>query len=631
MIDWQSGQPFSRRFGDIYFSKDSGLAEKRHVFLHGNRLPERFASLATGDAFGIGEAGFGTGLSFLCAWQLFDEIAPSGGSLDFFSIEKYPLDERDLADALALWPALRRYADDLIARWPRRVPGWNRWSFADGRIRLTLAIGDVAETLPEIHDSIDAWFLDGFSPARNPEMWTQPVFGHVVRASHPGATFATYTCAGWVRRGLEQAGFQVSRLPGFGRKREMLQGCLPGSPLMQSTRSTPATAIVIGGGVAGCAAASALAMRGVSIILIEHAPALAAAASGNPRGILHTRLSAGMNLLQRFVLASYGHALALLDEKLPMDGIARAECGELQLAFSAEEAKRIDKLAALHWPPHILQYVDAAEASRLAGIELAYGGLWFPAGGWVVPPRFCAELAANPAIVRRTGHRVESLTAADAGWRVEGKDQREQTWSYEAPVVVVCTGYQVKSFAPLADLPLTPVRGQITIIPATPHSENLRTIVCAGGYLAPSIAGLHVVGATHGFNDEAVDLRADDHVENLSRLTEISPALASAMNIDSLDIGRLDGRAAVRASVPGAMPLVGELLPGLYTSLGHGTRGLITAGLSGELIAAAACGQLPPLPSAVVNALSPQTRLANYTAGKRRKNINLVAQTELNS
>jgi tRNA 5-methylaminomethyl-2-thiouridine biosynthesis bifunctional protein len=602
MLDWQDGQPFSRRFSDVYYSNDSGLEEKRHVFLQGNRLAERFSSLSIGECFAIGETGFGTGLNFLCAWQLFDEAAPSNSSLDYFSVEKYPLDEKELTDVLALWPLLRQYADELLARWRRRVPGWNRWNFGGGKIRLTLVIGDVADALIEICGGIDAWFLDGFSPVLNPEMWTQSVFESVVRISQPGASFATYTCAGWVRRGLEQAGFQVSKSPGFGRKREMLQGHLPGSP---PARSTVTTAIVIGGGVAGCAAASALALRGVSVTLIESAPALAAAASGNPRGILHIRLSAGTDSLQRFLVASYGHALALLDEKLPIDGIARAECGELQLAFSAREAKRIDQLAALDWPAHVLRRVDAAEASTLAGIELAHGGLWFPAGGWLVPPQMCAALAASPAIVQRTGYHAESLTAVESGWRVEGKDEHQQTWSYEAQVVVVCTGYQVKSFAPLSHLPLTPVRGQITLLPATPHSENLRTIVSANGYLAPSAGELHVLGATHGFNDEAVDVRASDHAENLSKLADISPALAKSMNIDSLDVEHLNGRASVRASVPGAMPIVGELLPGLYTSLGHGTRGLITAGLSGELIAASVCGQLLPLPLAVVNALVP--------------------------
>ena len=611
MLSWQDGQPFSRRFSDVYFSNDSGLEEKRHVFLQGNRLAERFASLSSGDSFAIGETGFGTGLNFLCAWQLFDKVAPTNSSLDFFSVEKYPLDEKELADVLALWPMLRQYTDELLARWRRRVPGWNRWCFSGGKIRLTLVIGDVVDALTEICGGINAWFLDGFSPARNPEMWTQPVFESIVRISQPGASFATYTCAGWVRRGLEQAGFQVSKSPGFGRKREMLQGHLPGSP---PVRATVTTAIVIGGGVAGCAVAAALAMRGVSVTLLESAPTLAAAASGNPRGILHIRLSAGMNPLQRFLLASYGHALALLDEKLPIDGIARAECGELQLAFSAQEAKRIDRLAELDWPSHVLRRVDAAEASKLAGIELAHGGLWFPAGGWLVPPQMCAALAANPAIVQRTGYRAESLTAVEFGWRVEGKDERQQTWSDEAQVVVVCTGYQVKSFAPLSHLPLTPVRGQITLLPATPHSENLRTIVSANGYLAPSAGELHVLGATHDFNDEAVDVRASDHAENLSKLADISPVLAKSMNIDSLDVEQLNGRASVRASVPGAMPLVGELLPGLYTSLGHGTRGLITAGLSGELIAAIACGQLLPLPLTVVNALAPAPGLVRQAS-----------------
>ncbi len=606
MLDWQDGQPFSRRFGDIYFSRDSGLAEKRYTFLQGNRLAERFTSLSSGDGFTIGETGFGTGLSFLCAWQLFDEIAPSTSNLDFFSVEKYPLEEQELTDALALWPELRYYANGLIARWQRRVPGWNRWTLGGGRIRLTLVIGDVSEALPEVGGGIDAWFLDGFSPARNPEIWTQPVLGHIASASRPDATFATYTSAGSVRRGLAQAGFQVYKSPGFGRKREMLHGSLPGSRIPKHTKAPkPATAIVIGGGISGCAAASAFAARGISVTLMEDAPTLASAASGNPLGILHARLSAGMNPLQRFILASYGHALALLDEKLPADGIARAECGELQLAFSADEAKRIDKLVALGWPSHVMQRVDAAEASRLAGIELAHGGLWFPAGGWLVPPRLCAALAENLAIARLTGHRVKSLAPVKNGWLVEVEHQDGRQRSYEAQVVAVCTGYRVKSLTPLANLPLTPVRGQITTLPATPRSDKLRAIVCSSGYITPSVAGFHMAGATHAFNDEGVDLRVSDHIENLSKLAEMSPPLARALNTDALDVGRLSGRASVRASVPGAMPLVGELLPGLFTSLGHGTRGLITAGLSGELIAAAACGELQPLPLAIVKALTP--------------------------
>lgn len=225
-LDWQDGQPFCTRFGDVYFSSDSGLEETRHVFLHGNRLDERFTALAPGQNFVIGEAGFGTGLNFLCAWQLFEQLAPPDASLDFFSVEKFPLQTNDLCAALALWPELHTYAGALLAHWPQHEPGWNRWQLAGGRVRLTLAFCDVAQALPDFC-KVDAWFLDGFSPSRNPEMWAQPVLDGIACASRAGATLATYTCAGWVRRGLQQAGFAVEKAAGFGRKREMLRGILP--------------------------------------------------------------------------------------------------------------------------------------------------------------------------------------------------------------------------------------------------------------------------------------------------------------------------------------------------------------------------------------------------------------------
>jgi len=231
MLHWQDGQPYSERYGDVYFSTDSGLEETRHVFLQGNDLARRFAALQAGESFCIGETGFGTGLNFLCTWQLFEQCAPAGASLDFFSVEKFPLDDDELRAALALWPELAAQAATLRARWRRRVPGWNRWSFADGRVRLTLAIEDVADAVPQLPEAaVDAWFLDGFSPAKNPEMWSDEVLSALARASHAGTTLATYTCAGWVRRGLQQSGFTVERVPGFGRKREMVRGQFSSNP-----------------------------------------------------------------------------------------------------------------------------------------------------------------------------------------------------------------------------------------------------------------------------------------------------------------------------------------------------------------------------------------------------------------
>ncbi len=603
MLDWKDGLPYSTRYGDVYFSADSGLEETHYVFLQGNRLAERFAALSAGESICIGETGFGTGLNFLCAWQLFEQVAPTGTSLDFFSVEKFPLNDDELRDALALWPELAAQTNVLLTRWHRRVPGWNRWNFAGGRMRLTLAISDVGEVLPQLPAGcVDAWFLDGFSPARNPEMWSDEVLAGIARASRDGATLSTYTCAGKVRRGLQQAGFAVERVQGFGRKREMVCGRMKTGPAAQLGGKVPASALVIGGGIAGCAAAHALAQRGIQVTLIESAPQLATQGSGNPRGILHARFGAGMNALHRFVLASCGHALALLDEAVPVDGVNRAECGLLQLAATEAETKRISKLAAQEWPAHLLQVVDAAQASELAGMRMEHGGLWFPGGGWVVPPQVCAALAQHPNIEVRLSSEVTDLERAASGWRASGDG-----FIVEAEQAVVCSAHQAKKLAQFAVFPLQPVRGQISVLPSTPESERLKVVLCAEGYCAPAVDGRHVAGATSTFDDDAVDIRETDHADNLGKIAAHMPALYQALG----GAQPLAGRAGVRCSVPGATPLVGEVEPGLYCSLAHGTRGLLTAGLSAEIIAATMCGSLPPLPQTLLDALAPLHRLRN--------------------
>lgn len=620
MLDWKDGQPFSSRFGDVYFSTGSGLEETRHVFLQGNELERRFAELREGDSFCIGETGFGTGLNLLCVWQLFERSAPLGASLDFFSTERFPIDDVELRATLALWPELAAQAEALLSSWKHRVPGWNRWYFSGGRIRLTLAMEDVTQALPQLQPgSVDAWFLDGFSPAKNPEMWSAAVLAAIARASHAGTTLATYTSAGWVRRSLQAAGFDVKRAPGYGRKREMTCGQLIAPSQRESgvgglstlshspTAATgggemPRSALVIGGGLAGCAAAHALAQRGIPVTLIESASHLASAASGNPRGILHARFGAGMNTLHRFVLAAYGHALALLDAVLPVDGVHRAECGLLQLAATEAEAKRIEKLAAQEWPPHLLQAVDEAQASVLAGLPMSHGGLWFPAGGWVVPPAVCAKLAQHSNITLRLDSEVTTLERTANGWRASGED-----FVIEAEQAVVCSAHQAKKLAQFAAFPLQPVRGQISVLPATEASGKLNAVLCAEGYCAPALEGRHVAGATSAFEDDATDVRATDHAENLAKLSAHMPTLYQALG----GAKPLSGRAGVRCSAPGAMPLVGEVESGLYCSLAHGTRGLLTAGISAEIIAAQMCGTVPPLSQELLTALSPLHRIGN--------------------
>jgi tRNA 5-methylaminomethyl-2-thiouridine biosynthesis bifunctional protein len=328
LIDWQDGQPVSRRFGDVYFSRDSGLEETRHVFLEGNGLRERWAALAPHGRFTIGETGFGTGLNFAAAWALWDEVAPPGARLRYVSVERHPLAPADIARTLGLWAGLARPRQALLAQWSELPPGWHRFMFGDGRVLLTLLAGDVGAVLPRLDGRIDAWFLDGFAPAKNPAMWQPDVLAQVARLSALGATCATYTVAGEVRRGLEAAGFAVEKTPGFGRKREMLRGVLRRPPraawrapwfARPVPRAAEREAIVIGAGLAGTSTAASLAARGWSVTLLDRHDSLAAEASGNPQGALYARLSPHATALSELATAG----LEYTARSLPVFGLER--------------------------------------------------------------------------------------------------------------------------------------------------------------------------------------------------------------------------------------------------------------------------------------------------------------------
>lgn len=244
-LTWnEQGTPVSKQFDDVYFSNQDGLEETRYVFLHGNRLPQRFATHPR-PLLVVAETGFGTGLNFLTLWQAFAgfrQAEPDAAlqRLHFISFEKFPLQQADLAAAHARWPELAPYADELRAQWPLPLPGCHRLLLAEGRITLDLWFGDVNELLPQfdasMNNQVDAWFLDGFAPAKNPDMWTEQLFAAMARFARPEGSFATFTAAGFVRRGLQQAGFQVNRCKGFGQKREMLAGGLPADTQPTPTR-----------------------------------------------------------------------------------------------------------------------------------------------------------------------------------------------------------------------------------------------------------------------------------------------------------------------------------------------------------------------------------------------------------
>ena len=222
-IEWRDGQPFASEFQDVYFSTDNGLLETDYVFLQGNHLAERWldSDLKT---FNIAETGFGTGLNFLCVVNTWLSTSPMNAKLHYISAEKYPLSLQDISTALNLWPQLKAVSEPLLAQYKNLISGSNTIFLYDNRVQLSLLIGDATACFSKVTYQVDAWFLDGFAPAKNPDMWQIELYQQMARLSNASTTFATFTSAGNVRRGLMNAGFNVRKRTGFGKKREMLIG-----------------------------------------------------------------------------------------------------------------------------------------------------------------------------------------------------------------------------------------------------------------------------------------------------------------------------------------------------------------------------------------------------------------------
>jgi tRNA 5-methylaminomethyl-2-thiouridine biosynthesis bifunctional protein len=633
-LNWDAqGQPLCARFDDLYFSNEDGLAETRYVFLANNQLPERFAALTADQQLVIGETGFGTGLNFLCAWQLFEQQAAPAARLHFVSVEKYPLSQADLQRALALWPELAPYAEQLLAQYVALHPGFQRLVFAGGRIVLTLLIGDALELLGQLDAKVDAWFLDGFAPAKNPDMWTPELFAELARLSHSSTTLGTFTSTGYVRRRLNEAGFKMKRVPGLGKKWEVLKGGFIGTagPTEKPWFARPPqpagarSALIIGAGLAGCATAASLAQRGWQVTLLERHAAIAQEASGNPQGVLYLKLSAHHTTLSRLIVSGYGHSRRLL-ERLHK-GQDWDNCGVLQLAFDAKETQRQAQLAAA-FPADLLTNLDRSAAEAKAGIPLPAGGLFYPDAGWVHPPALCALLSQQPAIQLQLHQEALELRRDGDNWQAWNGEQLLAS----ASVVVLASAAEIKGFSQSADLPLKRIRGQISRLPATAASRALSTVVCAEGYVAPVRQDEHTLGASFDFNSADLTLNSADHAINLQLLEEISPEFSGALNAAALDPEQLQGRAAFRCTSPDYLPIVGPLadatafaeayavlakdarqvpetpcpwLDGLYINSGHGSRGLITAPLSGELIAAWLNNEPLPVPADVAQACHP--------------------------
>ena len=627
----QQGLPYSVEYGDHYFSRQNGLAESRYVFLHGNELPQRWQAR---EQFSIGETGFGTGLNLLATWQCWGQQPGICKRLHYVSVEKHPLDRAQLQQALALWPELESYARRLLAAYPECVPGFHRLHLSHN-LTLTLLFGDVSELLAQLQARIDAWYLDGFAPARNPAMWQPEVFRLVAQNSVPGATLSTFTAAGMVRRGLLEAGFEVTKQPGFGPKREMLRAILPNPPprpvLQKPWLALPEPlagarqATIIGAGLAGSAAADALVRRGWRVTVLERESGPAQQASGNPAGLVMPRLSATWNPGNAFYLHGYLYVLREL-ARLENEGhsLHWQSCGVVQCGADVADRARLERaLQAYGLPATVAQLLDAVKLSERARVKLTQDGIWYPGGGCLQPRSLCQVWLNQSGIEARYGTEVRRLEYVDGHWRVfDPTDLVSQS-----PVLILAGGLASAQLEPIKWLPLWAYRGQTSALKPTASSKALRVALCGPVYLTPEIDSEHVIGATFQAYDRDAKLRPEDDQNNVRSLRQWLPELLDP------DTQARSLFAQVRAATPGRLPAVGpapdaamfdksyaELFrhgkparyypplrhqPGLYILTGLGSRGIVSAPLAAEYLASLLNGEPLPLPRRVIDALNP--------------------------
>ena len=590
------GTPYSADFQDIYHSVHGGPAQSRHVFLGGNALPQRWRGR---DSFTILETGFGLGINFLAAWDAWRADGARPRRLHFVSVEARPLARADLAAALAPIDELAVLARALVAVWPPPLAGFHRIHFDAGHVVLTLLLGEAQAQLTQLAARVDAFFLDGFTPARNPDMWSPPVVRELARLAAPGATLATWTVAGGVRAALGDAGFHVEKRPGFASKREMLAGH------REQGAAAPAverSAVVVGAGLAGTLAAERLAARDFDVALVDARVERSVAAVGLVRPIANLRDAVNAQVSRSAFLYALQHYRALQHDGYHLQ---YERCGVLQLAGDEDEAARFAAIAGSHgYPPELLEYVDAARAREIAGRPVRGAGWWFRDGALVSPESLAvASLARAGTRVRRLAARpVERLEREGATWRALDGAGRVIA---EAPTLVVANAVDAKRLLPQARLALSAVRGQVTYLPADPR-RALAPIVSGAGYVAPLPDGGHCVGATYQHDDGDPSVRIADHASNLARAEAMLPGFTAGLAPEALT-----GWTGFRTTVPDRLPIFGAAaLDGLHVATGLGSRGLLWAPLGAELLASQLAGEPLPLPRDLVGAISPRRFLS---------------------
>lgn len=659
-IAWQTDDagnqvPVSGEFGDVYFSHADGLAESRHVFLAHNQLPERLANLADKQCFTVAELGFGTGLNFLATWQLWRQLRVqephlTSARLHFITTEKYPIPLNDLTQILTLWgqraPELAKLIKELLANYPPLIAGCHRLNFIDDNITLDIWLGDAGDSLASLDTEtaikrpyIDAWFLDGFAPSCNESLWAESIFTQMQRLSRPSTTAATYSCAGIVKRGLQTHGFEINKVKGFGRKREMLTAVMAGITDSLPTESVclnddsnasiypdlPSHTVVIGAGVAGLLTAWTLANRGMTVTIIDKVAPLAGA-SGNPRALLAPNMTPIHHVYEHLHSIGYlysgrlyryfnqqaelQHTPLILEQTGTLDLLIKTNIGTAQIA---------------DYPNEMATTITTAEALRLSGLktkDLA-DNLYLPQSGLVNPQALKTVILKHPNINYQQLSVTDIKETADkvtvTGDKESGSDNNQSSITICADNVVICAAYESHQLDKRI-VECRTIRGQLSWF--TPTAEQVAGLpklpLKYSGYCAPFIGQIgdaevnnisdnqpqFLLGASFLDADASIDIRGEENQQNYDKLLEDIPELSNVLPDDT---SAWQARAGVRTQTIDYHPLVGRLAQSrrIWTLSAMGAKGYALAPICAEALADMMLGCFAPLSAVTLARLSP--------------------------
>lgn len=649
----------------------------KNPLLEGNDLFQRWQALdsRTNTNFVIAETEFGTGHNFLAAAALWLRCAPVTAKLHFIALEAAPLCQADLKQALQKASPDSELADQLVAQYPILSPGFHRLFIAEQRICLTLIFVDADTALgegltqlrPSCHPctqhikafSVDAWFLSSTLPETLRE--------HIKHLSDVRTTLVSLKADEPTKKQLENIGFTFNNVNSSIGKHDLLSGqwraakagtqaALEKPPSQEHKHkhkrksqhqlpwhigSTPhhshsRHAAIIGGGIAGCTTAAALAQRGWRVTLYERHNQLANEGSGNPQGIIYPKLSPQSSPLSRINLTAIQFASRYYQRywQAPVKQTCFGQqCGVLVLPENEKETAAF-KTIADHFKQQkdFIQLLDKSQIEKISGLAInASSGLYYPQLGWINPPSVCRALIDDPLIdVKQADITALTYDSTSSSWQLSNADKG---CFAIADTVVLATSTATGQFSQTDHLPIKAIRGQISITPSggnPANTQSLKTVLCGAGYIAPAENAQHTFGASYNLKYSGLEIRSEDHQHNIDLLEKSATGLPATLHIPSAD--KLDGRAALRCTTLDYLPIIGpapkvdafledyadlrrdastdiatpgQYWPGLFIHCGLGSRGLSYAPLGAELLASHINGEPPPLEQELLTALNP--------------------------